>query len=106
MKECVLLIDTTNNKEVRVALRIDGKEFPQRQALDTRKAQVVLPLLKMLLKKHKVTLQELTAIEVNPGPGSFTGVRVGISIANTLGFLLHIPVNGKRIGEAAEAVYS
>jgi len=101
----VLLIDTTNNKEMAVGLLIDGKEVIKRQPLDTRKAQVVLPLLEELLKKHQLTLQDLTGIEVNPGPGSFTGIRVGISIANTLGYLLHIPVNGEKVGELAEAKY-
>src|SRR5579872_3266440 len=101
----VLTIDTTNNKEVTVGLKIDNKEFVTKQPLDTRKAQVVLPMLEKMLEVHKLSLKDLTAIEVNPGPGSFTGIRVGLSIANTLGFLLHIPVNGKKVGEPAEAVY-
>ena len=105
MKKSVLSIDTTNNKEVTVGLKIDGKEFIEKKPLDTRKAQVVLPMLEKLLQVHKLSLQDLTAIEVNPGPGSFTGIRVGLSIANTLGYLLHIPVNGKEVGESAEAIY-
>ncbi|MGH7203980.1 MAG: tRNA (adenosine(37)-N6)-threonylcarbamoyltransferase complex dimerization subunit type 1 TsaB [Candidatus Levyibacteriota bacterium] len=98
-------IDTTNNKEVTVSLEIDGKVFAQRQALDTRKAQVVLPLLETMLKKHNLTLQDLSGITVNIGPGSFTGIRVGITIANTLGFLLNIPVNGHKASEPVEANY-
>lgn len=105
MSEIILLIDTTNNKEVTVGLTIDGKKVIEKRPLDTRKAQVVLPILEKMLKEQKLSLKNITAIEANPGPGSFTGVRVGLSIANTLGFLLHIPVNGKKIGEQAEAVY-
>ena len=105
MKNVLLLIDTTNNKEMLVGLKIDEKEVIEKRTLDTRKAQVVLPLLEKLLKEHKLHLKQLTAIEVNPGPGSFTGIRVGLSIANTLGFLLKIPVNGKKVGEPAEAKY-
>ena len=101
----VLQIDTTNNKEMTVGLKIDGKEIIERQPLDTRKAQVVLPMLEKLLQEHSLELKDLTAIEVNPGSGSFTGIRVGLSIANTLAFLLQIPVNGKRVGEQAEAAY-
>jgi len=101
----ILVIDTTNNKEMTVGLKTDGKEIIEKQPLDTRKAQVVLPLLEELLKKHSLRLEDLTAIEVNPGPGSFTGIRVGLSIANTLGMLLQIPVNGKKVGELAEASY-
>ncbi|HVA97202.1 MAG TPA: tRNA (adenosine(37)-N6)-threonylcarbamoyltransferase complex dimerization subunit type 1 TsaB [Candidatus Acidoferrales bacterium] len=100
-----LLIDTTNNKEVTVGLKIDGKEFINKKPLDTRKAQVVLPILEKMLKERGLQLKDLNAIEVNPGPGSFTGIRVGLSIANTLGFLLKIPVNGKRVGLTTKAVY-
>jgi tRNA threonylcarbamoyladenosine biosynthesis protein TsaB len=101
----ILLIDTTNNKEMTVGFKIDGKEIIERKPLDTRKAQVVLPLFEKLLKDHDLQMKDITAIEVNPGPGSFTGIRVGLSIANTLGFLLKIPVNGKKTGETAEAAY-
>ena|SRR5579859_6694986 len=101
----VLIIDTTNNKEVIVGLLIGGKKITQKQPLDTRRAQVVLPMLERMLKEHNLSLKDLTAVQVNPGPGSFTGIRVGLSIANTLGFLLQIPVNGKKIGETEVAVY-
>lgn len=101
----VVCIDTTNNKEMMVGLIIGGKEIIRKQSLDTRKAQVVLPMLEKLLEENKLSLKDITEIEVNPGPGSFTGIRVGLSIANTLGSLLQIPVNGKKVGEPAEAVY-
>jgi len=95
----ILLIDTSSNKEVKVGLEIDGKEHMVNKPLDTRKAQAVLPMIEELLKKHKLELKDISEIKVNPGPGSFTGVRVGATIANTLGFLLKIPVNGKDIVE-------
>lgn len=103
--QAILHIDTTNNKEITVSLQIDGRETVKKQPLDTKKAQVVLPMIEELLKEKKLSLKDLTEIEVNPGPGSFTGIRVGLSIANTLGFLLKIPVNGKKVGEPATAVY-
>jgi tRNA threonylcarbamoyl adenosine modification protein YeaZ len=101
----VVRIDTTNNKEMMVGLIISGKEIIRKQSLDTRKVQVVLPMLEKLLEENTLSLKDVTEIEVNPGPGSFTGIRVGLSIANTLGLLLQIPVNGKKVGESAEAVY-
>ena len=98
-----LLIDTSNNKEVKVGLELNGEKFLIDQAIDHRKAQAVLPLVEKLLKEHNLRLEDITNIEVNPGPGSFTGLRVGVTIANTLGFLLKIPVNGQEI---VEPVYS
>lgn len=102
----ILYIDTSNNKEITVILDIEGKKHEVRKPLDTRKAQAALPMIDALLKQQQVPLREITAIEVNPGPGSFIGVRVGVSIANTLGFLLKIPLNNKPVGEFVEPVYS
>ena len=101
-----IYIDTSNNKEVIVGLKIDDQEDIRKQIPDHRKAQVVLPMIEALLKDHSLELKDITAFEVNPGPGSFTGLRVGITIANTLAYLLKVPINGKKVGEQVEAVYS
>lgn len=99
-----IFIDTTDNTKIIVRLTMGKKEATIEQPVDTRKAQIVLPLMQKLLEKHKLQPQDLDAIEVSPGPGSFTGVRVGVSIANALGFALKIPVNGIQItnGEKIE----
>lgn len=47
-------------------------------------AEVVLEKVDALLKKHRIKICEITAIQVNPGPGSFTGTRVGVAVANAL----------------------
>jgi len=101
----VLLIDTTNNKEVTIGLKIDDKQVEKKQPLDARRAQVALPMIEELLKKHDLHVKNIDAVEVNSGPGSFTGIRVGLSIANALSFLLQIPVNGKKVGDFVEAQY-
>jgi len=102
----ILLIDTSDNKNIKVGLRIGEQEDLREQPVDQRRAQVVLPLVEQLLQKHKLNLSDLTEIEVNAGPGSFTGLRVGVTIANTLAYLLKIPVNGKKIGEMVEPHYT
>lgn len=101
----VLFIDTSNNKEIKVGLEIDGENYIVDQLIDYRKAQAVLPIAERLLKEHALSLRDITEITVNPGPGSFTGVRVGVTIANTLGYLLNVPVNGLPAGEQIEPVY-
>lgn len=59
----------------------------------------ILPAIEGVLKNHKIELKDITAIAVNQGPGSFTGVRVGVSVANALAWSLNIPVVGYRDGE-------
>lgn len=88
----ILLIDTSSNKEVRVGLRIDTKEYVIRKKIGHQKAQVVLPLIDKLLSKKRLKITDINSIEVNSSHGSFTGVRVGVSIANALSFSLKIPV--------------
>ena len=101
----LLKIDTTIAQKVTVEL-INKKSGKKDQLVQTQKlgSQVLLPLIVQILKKNRVNFSDLTAIEVNPGPGSFTGTRVGVSVANTLGFALSIPVNGKK-GKIVLPVY-
>lgn len=100
-----LIIDTSSNKHAIVGLEIDGELDAVKQHIDTRKAQVVIPLFSRLLKKHSLKMSDITNIEVNTGPGSFTGIRVGISIANALSFALQIPINKKAVGEFVDPIY-
>lgn len=100
-----LLIDTSSNKEIMVGITLKGKTKTIKHEVGKEKAQVVLELIHELLKNNQLSLHELTEIQVNAGPGSFTGLRVGVTIANTLGFLLKIPINGKDIGVLEEPVY-
>lgn len=103
--QTILSIDTSSNQEIKVGLTIDGKRYLRKQELDQRRAQVVLPMIEKVLEEHRLLVSDIAAIEVNPGPGSFTGLRVGIAIANILGFLLQVPVNDKRVGEVIDAHY-
>jgi tRNA threonylcarbamoyladenosine biosynthesis protein TsaB len=101
-----LIIDTSDNKQISVGLRIDNKEYIKRQKVDIFKAQATLPMIEKIISEKDLSLKDLNSIEVNTGPGSFTGIRVGISIANALGFSLGIPVNGKNLMHFVEARYS
>jgi len=105
MKQIILHIDTTSNEVIKVGLSIDGQMDMREESHDKKKAQIVLPLIEELLHTHTLTLQDITEIEVNSGPGSFTGIRVGIAIANTLGTVLQVPINGKPVGELVDAKY-
>jgi len=102
----ILFIDTADNKKIKIGLKIDKKAFYLNSNPTALKSQVVLILIDKLLKKHGLEIKDVTQIKVNLGPGSFTGVRVGASVANALGFSLKIPVNSKKVGDLAEPLYN
>src|SRR3989304_3843553 len=93
----ILKINTTEREKVTVELT-DQKSVIKDQLVQTQKlgSQVLLPMIVKILKKNKADFSDLTAVEVNVGPGSFTGTRVGVAVANALGFALGIPVNGQK----------
>lgn len=99
----ILCIDTKDQKKVIVSLKNKGKVVKSLSEENKLGSQVLLPLIDKLLQAASCNLQTLEGIEVETGPGSFTGIRVGVSVANALGFSLNIPVNGKKI--ESELVY-
>ena len=54
----------------------------------------VMPAIKSLLEECDIKPQELEKIVVAKGPGSYTGVRIGVTIAKTLAWSLNIPLVG------------
>ena len=100
-----LKIDTTKREEVKVELE-DPRNGKTQRLIQKQKlgSQVLLPMIVKILKKNELNLKDLTAVEVNCGPGSFTGTRVGVSVANALGFALDVPVNGKK-GKIVVPIY-
>ncbi len=92
--KATLMINTTKQGEVEVSLKETKLVLVSKQQLGS---QALLPLIQNALKKAGISLQDLTGVNVATGPGSFTGIRVGVSVANALGFALGIPVNGKKM---------
>jgi len=102
----ILYIDTSDNKKITIGLGIDGKKTSQSEDTSLLRSEAALPLIDRICKHCNINIIDLDKINVNVGPGSFTGLRVGIAIANALSFLLKIPINGKKIGELEEPVYN
>jgi len=98
-----LYIDTSSSEKIIVGL--DEKKFETEAKKGA--SQRLLPFIVELIEKKGKKLEDIKEIEVNTGPGSFTGLRVGVSVANALGWALGIPVNGKDLkkGEVVDIKY-
>lgn len=101
----ILKIDTSNNLSTKVEIEFNGKKYAFDEKREKPGDQNVLELLEKLLSTHEMKLEDIDMVEVNTGPGSFTGLRVGVSIANALSFSCHVKVNGKPIGEIITPEY-
>ena len=99
-----LFIDTSNREKIVVGVGDKRFETKAKEGVSQR----LLPFIDEVLKKEKLSLKDIKGIEVETGPGSFTGLRVGVSVANALGWSLGIPVNGKDLkkGEVVDINYS
>ena len=92
----ILKIDTSRSDKVIVTLEINGVE-KQKESFQTLGSQVLLEMIDQILVENDVNKEDLDEVKVNIGPGSFTGLRVGVSVANAMGYALKIPVNGKEV---------
>jgi len=74
-----------------IALKKDKDNFIKTFSFQNT-SENLLPEIDKLLKKQKVKLKDLDAVSVCVGPGSFTGIRVGVATAKALGIALSIPL--------------
>ena len=88
-----LYIDTSSSEII--TLKIDDAVFVTDARQD--KSQRLLPFIEDTLATKDKGLSDISGIEVFTGPGSFTWLRVGVSVAQSLGWALNVPVNEKNI---------
>jgi tRNA threonylcarbamoyladenosine biosynthesis protein TsaB len=92
MDAWILVIDTSTSF-LSVSLGCNGKEIDTFRSLESlNHAKNITTSIINLIEKNNLELNQLNAIAVHCGPGSFTGLRVGSSVAKGLCFGLDIPL--------------
>ncbi|BCB02110.1 tRNA (adenosine(37)-N6)-threonylcarbamoyltransferase complex dimerization subunit type 1 TsaB [Bacillus sp. KH172YL63] len=88
----ILSIDTSNYP-LGVALVGEDKVIGEYITYMKKNHSVrAMPAIEQLLKDCEIKATELTKIVVANGPGSYTGVRIGVTLAKTLAWSLNIPL--------------
>jgi tRNA threonylcarbamoyladenosine biosynthesis protein TsaB len=89
----ILNIETAT-KNCSVALAKEGKTIICKEIAEEgySHAERLHVFIEEILKEAKITFQDLSAIAVSQGPGSYTGLRIGVSSAKGLCFALNIPL--------------
>lgn len=77
-----------------VALQAGDKVYQQFELCPQSHSLRLLPMVDELLKQANVELSDLDGLIFGQGPGSFTGVRIGIGVAQGLAFSAELPVVG------------
>jgi len=108
---CILALDTAT-RMASIAL-YDGERVHSEETWHSERNHTVelMPSLVRLLERQRVSPQELTGVVVALGPGSFTGLRIGLSVAKGLALALSgfaLPSTGGRAdsGDAPRTIAS
>lgn len=89
----ILAIDTAT-EACSVALWQDGCTLAHFELRAREHTQRILPLVRDILSQGNVSLSEISVLAFERGPGSFTGVRIGIGIAQGLALGANLPMVG------------
>ena len=87
-----LFLDTCNSNIIIGLLKdnklIDNSSFKN----DNNLSEKLLPMIKDLLEKNNIKINSINKIYISIGPGSFTGIRIGVTVAKTIAWALNIDI--------------
>lgn len=88
----IINIETTT-KVCSVSLGIDGILKSSRENINGNShSELITTFIQEIIEEAKITLQDVDAVAVSKGPGSYTGLRIGVSTAKGLCYALDIPL--------------
>ena len=100
-RSLILALDTATRTPTLALVGADGDVIDERQwQSEHRHGEQLLQRLDDLLSAAGARPTELTGVIVGVGPGSFTGLRIGLATAKTIAYSLEIPIVGVSTTEA------
>lgn len=96
----ILIVDTSNIEYIYLALGEAGRIKDDRKIpAKFEQEEKLLVGLRDFLSDNKLTLTDLDGLIVVSGPGSFSALRIGLAVANTIAWSLSKPIIGFKTNE-------
>lgn len=86
-----LLIETCTERGVIAFFKGTDLIYERELPYGYQNSQHLLPEIQQTFQKLALSPQQLQFITVGRGPGSYTGIRIGVMVAKTLAYALKIP---------------
>ncbi len=90
----ILLLDTSTPLARLTLIDAQHNKTDAEWQADRQLAKGLLEWIEATLQQQGTQWGDIEAIGILQGPGSFTGLRIGITVANTLAESLHVPIVG------------
>lgn len=87
----ILAIETTGKYGSAAIIDDAGNVYSSSSAGVMNHLQDIIALIEDSLKQAGISKNQLTHIAASVGPGSFTGIRIGVTVARTLGQVMNLP---------------
>ncbi|HEX5448164.1 MAG TPA: tRNA (adenosine(37)-N6)-threonylcarbamoyltransferase complex dimerization subunit type 1 TsaB [Candidatus Saccharimonadales bacterium] len=91
----IILALRTDKPQAELYLYDDSKKLSQTKwQAHMKLAETLNSRIEKILNKSSISYEDLGGIAIFKGPGSFTGLRIGIAVANALAYGLSVPIVG------------
>lgn len=88
----ILFIDS-HDELITVALKKGDEIFTMEKESHYEHGVLLMNMIKDIIEKNGLLVKDINEIVAVNGPGSFTGLRIGLTIAKTLGYCLNLDIH-------------
>ena len=89
----ILVLDCAVSK-ISIAVKFEDKMIAQTYDIGMRQSEILVPAIDDILQKAGITAEDLDFSAITIGPGSFTGLRLGISALKAIELAYNVPIYG------------
>lgn len=89
----ILVLDCAVSK-ISIAVKFEDKMIAQTYDIGMRQSEILVPAIDDILQKAGITAGDLDFSAITIGPGSFTGLRLGISALKAIELAYNVPIYG------------